>query len=464
MATTPSTPVRQEPTQQVPRRSLVDRVVEFFSRLVARYLPDPMTIAILITVATLVLAVVVQRVSITDAVRYWGDGFWDLLAFTMQMAAILITGYLLARAPIVDRLLDRLALWIPSPRTAIIAATLVGTVGSYVNWGFGLVAGSLVAQKLALHVRGLHYPLAIAAAYSGFCMYGVGVSGSIPLTVATPGHFLEDAMGVIPTSETSFSGPLLTMSILVMVTMPLFNAWLHPKNPKDVVEIDPATVPAVSAPPGVDATTTVGERINRSRWIVVVIGGLAIAYLGIYIADGGSVNLNTVNFAFLFLGILLMGSVSRFVSVVGDAAKVAAGVIIQYPFYAGIMAILVGSGLVVSFAEMFVGISTAESLPFWSFLSAGIINIAMPSGGGQWAVQGPVMVEAANALGASLPQVSMAVALGDQWTNAIQPFWILPVLAISKLKLKDVMGYLVVILGYLTVVFGATVLAWSYLG
>ena len=442
----------------------MNALANFFTRLVNRYMPDPLVIAIGLTVLTLILAVLVEGASPLDATRYWGDGFWNLLAFSMQMTVILLAGYILARTPFVDGMLDRIAATVQTPFAAIVVATLVGTIGSWLNWGFGLVIGSIVAQKLALNVRGLHYPLVIAAAFSGFSVYGIGLSGSVPLLIATEVHFLQDRMGLVPLSETIFSAPLLIASALVVFTLPLFNAWLHPKNAKDIVEIDPGTV-AVPFEPSLDGRqdVTLADRMNHSKVVGVVIGLLGLVYVGLHFIEGGSLDLNTVNFIFLFLGILLFASPARYLAALGEGVKIVSGIIIQYPFYAGIMGILVGSGLVVSFAELFVRISTAETLPIWSFVSGGLINILAPSGGGQWAVQGPVVIEAARELNASFAATALGVQVGDQWTNMIQPFWVLPVLAISKLKLRDVMGYMVLILGYLGIIFGGTIWVWGYL-
>jgi Short chain fatty acids transporter len=203
--------------------------------------------------------------------------------------------------------------------------------------------------------------------------------------------------------------------------------------------------------------------MNHSKVTGIVIGALGLFYVGLRFSDGGSLDLNTVNFIFVFLGILLFASPARYLAALAEGVKIVSGIIIQYPFYAGIMGVLVGSGLVVSFAELFVRISTAETLPIWSFISGGLINILAPSGGGQWAMQGPVVIEAARELNASLAATALGVQVGDQWTNMIQPFWILPALAISKLKLRDVMGYMVLILGYLGLIFGGTIWIWGYL-
>src|SRR5699024_9658835 len=194
------------------------------------------------------------------------------------------------------------------------------------------------------------------------------------------------------------------------------------------------------------AEQTFAVRMNNSYILGISIGVLGLIYTIAHFIQGSSLDLNTINFTMLFLGILLMGKPQRYLNAVAEGIKTVAGIVLQYPFYAGIMGILVGSGLIATFSNWFISFSTAETLPFWSLISAFFINILAPSGGGQWAVQGPVMVQAALDLGASIKQTAMAVMLGDAWNNMVQPFWILPVLAISKLPLRAVMGYMVVIM------------------
>lgn len=160
-------------------------------------MPDPFVFAIGLTLLTFILALLIEDISFTKLTTAWGDGFWDLLAFTTQMAVILVFGYVLATAPATDKLLNKIASKVKSPKTAVIVATLVGAIGSYLNWGFGLVVGGIIAKKLAIRVKGVHYPLIIAAAYSGFTFYGLGLSASIPILISTPGHFLEGKWGLL---------------------------------------------------------------------------------------------------------------------------------------------------------------------------------------------------------------------------------------------------------------------------
>ncbi|QDY70637.1 short-chain fatty acid transporter [Qingshengfaniella alkalisoli] len=436
-------------------------LAEFFTRIVNRYMPDPLVVAIILTALTAVFAMLSQGVGFIEVSRYWGDGFWNLLAFTMQMTVILLAGYILARTPAVDKLMDKVVAGITTPRAAVIAATLFGGVGSWLNWGFGLVIGTLIAQKLGRKVPGLHYPLVIAAGYSGFAVYGVGLSGSVPLLLNTPGHFMEDTIGIIPLADTIFSPYVITMNLILLVTLPFFNAMLHPKSAESIIEAHPEPETPIAQTNSEERTFA--ERLNHSPVLGLGMGLFGLFYAVLYLVDGGGITLNFVNLLFLFLGMTLFVTPSRFLAAVQDGVKVVSGIIIQYPFYAGILAILAGSGLIVTFSNWFVSISSAETLPISSFFSAGLINIFVPSGGGQWVIQGPIMMDAAARLGASIPATALAVQIGDQWTNMVQPFWLLPALAISGLKLKHLMGYMVVILFYLGAVFLSTIAIWGFL-
>jgi short-chain fatty acids transporter len=446
----------------------MNKITSFFTELMRRYLPDPFVFAIALTFLAIFLAVVVEGQAPLDSLMHWGDGFWSLLAFTTQMAVILAMGYVLATSPLVDRLLDAIVLRIATPRVAIIVATLVGGVGSYLNWGFGLVVGGIVARKLAMHVRGVHYPLIIAAAYSGFTFYGLGLSATIPVLISTPGHPLQKSMGLIGLGETIFSWPILLTTLVVLVTLPLLNAALHPKPGQPVTEIDASQYATKEqSDPGVDgllADNTLATRLNNSTLLSLAVGLMGLTYVGVSFLRGASLDLNKVNFLILFLGILLLRTPAQYIAKLNEGIKTISGILLQFPFYAGIMAIMAGSGLVDSLSKVFVGVANQQSLPFWGLISSFVINFFAPSGGGHWTIQGPFMIEAARTLNSSLAQTSMAVMLGNAWNDLVQPFWILPALALSRLKLKDVMGYSVISMFWVGAIYIIAVLLWGYLG
>ncbi|WBX87955.1 short-chain fatty acid transporter [Achromobacter mucicolens] len=444
----------------------MNKLASFFTELMRKYLPDPFVFAIALTLLTVLLAMGIEGQSIGDVTRAWGKGFWSLLAFTTQMAVILAMGYVLATAPLTDRMLNRIVSHVHKPHTAIIVATLVGGIGSYLNWGFGLVIGGIVAKKLALKVKGVHYPLIIAAAYSGFTMYGLGLSASIPVLVATPGHPTAAQMGTIPLSQTIFSVPMLITSLVIIITLPLLNAWLHPKKGEAIVEVDPnidRDANASNAAEDMLEKGTLASKLNNSRLLSLLIGALGAAYVVFHFMDGGSLDLNLINFIILFLGIILLGTPAAYVAKLTEGIKTISGIILQYPFYAGIMAIMAASGLVTSISKVFVDVATPETLPFWGLISSFVINFFAPSAGGHWVIQGPFMIDAAKEIGSALNQTTMAVMLGNAWNDLVQPFWILPALALSKLKLRDVMGYTVIMMLWVGVIHITAVLAWGYL-
>jgi len=407
-------------------------------KMVERYLPDPYIFVLLLTLIAAIAAIAIERQTPLAVLRFWGDGFWGLLTFSMQMLLVLVTGFMLASSPPVKRLLQRLASTAKTPGGAIILVTLVSLTASWINWGFGLVVGALFAKELARLVR-VDYRLLVASAYSGFVVWHGGLAGSIPLTIATEGHFAADDIGVISTGSTVFAFFNLAIVACLFISIPLVNRLMLPDE-KDSVYVDSKLLD--DEPEAKSRITRPAEKLENSTTLAWLVGIPGLLFLiDHFLLRGGSLNLNIVNFLFLFLAIVLHRTPRNLLTSLQEAIKGGAGIVIQFPFYAGIMAIMVESGLAQSMSEWLVSFATETSLPFWSFISAGIVNLFVPSGGGQWAVQAPVMLPAAEALGADISRVAMAVAWGDAWTNLLQPFWALPVLAIAGLKAKDIMGF-----------------------
>ncbi|OJF70850.1 short-chain fatty acid transporter [Alteromonas sp. V450] len=419
---------------------MLNRASKPFVKLVERYLPDPYIFVLLLTLITFTFAVIIQNQSPLTTIQQWGDGFWGLLTFSMQMLLVLVTGFMLACTPLVKALLEKLANLAKSAGSAIVLVTVVSLIASWINWGFGLVVGALFAKALARKVT-VDYRLLVASAYSGFVVWHGGLAGSVPLTIATPGHFSEAQIGVVSTSETIFSGFNLLLLATMFVIIPLVNRLMLPSKSESVIvdseKLQDSALPSAS-------NERPADKLENSKVLGLLVGFAGLAYLTHYFVSGGGLNLNIVNTLFLFLAIVLHGTPRNVLHSLQQAVQGGSGIIIQFPFYAGIMAVMVQSGLAQTMSQWLISFATAESLPVWSFVSAGIVNIFVPSGGGQWAVQAPVIVPAAIELGAEINKVAMAVAWGDAWTNLIQPFWALPVLAIAGLKAKDVMGFCLV--------------------
>ncbi|AXI38315.1 short-chain fatty acid transporter [Bacillaceae bacterium ZC4] len=423
-------------------------LTSFFNRVVQRYLPDALLFAIILTFLVYLLGVFFTDNSPVDMVTHWGLGFWDLLEFTMQMTLVVVTGYILANTPVIKRFLAKVSTFARTPVHAVMLVTIVSLIACLINYGFGLVIGALFAIHVAKYVPSVDYRILIASAYSGFLIWHGGFSGSIPLTIATPGHFLEESMGVIPVTKTLFSPTNLFIVIALLIILPLFNRYLL-KNAESQLEDRTKWVIPNEEAAAVEHVTpmTPAEKLENSRTISLIIGIMGITFIVYhFVVNGFNLNINIVNFIFLFLGILLHQTPKRFLDTVANGVKNASGIIIQFPFYAGIMGMMIHSGLSEQIALWFVSVSTEQTLPYLSFLSAGLINIFVPSGGGQWAVQGPIMIQAAMELGADPAKTAMGVAWGDAWTNMIQPFWALPILAIAGLHIRDIMGFCVMIL------------------
>ncbi|MFZ8169344.1 short-chain fatty acid transporter [Alteromonas macleodii] len=419
---------------------MLNRASKPFVKLVERYLPDPYIFVLLLTLITFAFAVVIQNQSPLTTIQQWGDGFWGLLTFSMQMLLVLVTGFMLACTPLVKALLERLASLAKSPGSAIVLVTLVSLIASWINWGFGLVVGALFAKALARKVS-VDYRLLVASAYSGFIVWHGGLAGSVPLTIATPGHFSEAQIGVVGTGETIFSGFNLLLLAIMFVIIPLVNRLMLPPESESII-VDSAKLKDEALPSATNERPA--DKLENSKVLGLLVGFAGLAYLTNYFVSGGGLNLNIVNTLFLFLAIVLHGTPRNVLHSLQQAVQGGSGIVIQFPFYAGIMAVMVQSGLAQTMSEWLISFASAESLPVWSFISAGIVNIFVPSGGGQWAVQAPVILPAAAELGAEINRVAMAVAWGDAWTNLIQPFWALPVLAIAGLKAKDIMGFCLV--------------------
>ncbi len=446
-----------------PLNRLMRALAAPFVALMQRFMPDAFIFAGLLTLLTFGLCIGLTEASFQQTAEAWGNGFWKLQTFAAQMAMILITGLVLAQTPLVQRLVNWLVERISSPAQAYSLVCGVAALTSLLSWGVSLVFGAILAREVARvclqRKIPVHYPLLVASAYAGFVIWHQGLSSSIALAIATPGHFLEDKMGVIPVSETLFSTPNIVIALSVLVTLPFLMMLLRP--PSDACLALPENLAqAQKGKSTQDASVAHEEKtpasyLNNARAINLLIAAAGLAYLWIYffMRDGG-LTLNVINFIFLIAGLLLTRSPLHYVELAMSEGRGIVAILLQFPFYAGIMGLMVDTGLAKIFADWFASIATAQTLPFWAMISGGLINLFVPSGGGQWAVQGPVLIEAAQTLNADMARVAMGVAIGDQWTNLLQPFWAIPVLAIVGLKVRDIMGYTVIAFFWTGLIFG----------
>jgi len=429
---------------------MLNRLAGFFVRVVERWMPDPFLFCVLLTVLCYGLALALTRTGPLALVTHWYGGLWEILPFAMQMVLILLTGYTLASSRAVKRGLEWLAGLPRSPGGAIVLLTVAAALAALLHWGFALVASALLARAMGRKVAGCDFGFLVAGAYSGFVIWGSGLSSSIALVSATAGsemNFIARYTGIesVALSETLLSPMNLALVGGTLVLLPLMFYWMQPRGAQVR-----AAAPALLAEPeeesraAVPAPLTPAVRLERSPTVLYVLVALGGVFLIRHFATQGfALDLNVVILLFLVLGMALHGRPADYVRAFNRAARVAGPLALQYPLYGGIMGMMRDSGLAGVISEGFVSFSTPETFPFFCFLSAVIINFFIPSGGGHWVVQGPFLVPAAQALGVAPAVTAMAVAFGDQTANMVQPFWALPILAIANLNVRDIMGYCV---------------------
>jgi short-chain fatty acids transporter len=417
----------------------------FFTVIVQRFLPDPFVFALLLTLILFLAGIGFTPHGPLEMVQFWGNGFWNLLAFAMQMSLILVTGHALASSPFVRRWLKSLAGIAKTPAQGVILVTLSSAIACFINWGFGLIVGALFAKEVAKRVKGSDYRLLIASAYIGFLTWHGGLSGSVPLMAATKGNPMEKTTGLIPLTQTIFTSYNMFITIALIIVLPIMTKLMMPK-PHEVVAIDPKLLEEDDAASAAElpANRTLAVKMENSKIITYLIVALSYIYIiYFFVTKGFKVDVNMVNLIFFATGMLLHGTPSSYMNAVANAARGTAGILIQFPFYAGIQGMMEMSGLGGMITNAFVSISNVHTFPFFAFLSSGVINFFVPSGGGHWVVQGPFIMPAAHALGVHPGLAAMSIAYGEAWMNMAQPFWALPALAIAGLGVRDIMGYCV---------------------
>ena len=449
------------------RSSGLSAVMRPINSVVERFIPSALVFAIVLTFIVAILALILTETGPVDVVKGWGEGLSGLLAFMTQMALILLLGHTLANTGPVRRLLASLG---GLPKTALQAylfVFLVAAVACLITWGLGLVVGVLLAVEVAKQGRekglNLHFPMLVAAGYSGYVIWHMGYSGSGTLAAATEGSFIAEQLGeTIPISETTFAWWNLVTILATILVVGVGLALVAPRAGDKITELkadarfdDDVVV--------YDEVVTPADRLDASRVVTLLVGLALVAYLVIHYAEGGTATLDIVNWTFLALIFLLVRNPLELIGLVKNAASNVGEILLQFPLYAGIMGIMATSGLITVFSDFMVETAGPSTFGVLVFLSAGVVNFFVPSGGGQFAVQGPVMLDAGGRLGVDPSVTIMAIAYGDQWTNMIQPFWALPVLAISGLKIRDILGYTMITMLASGLVFAATMLllGWS---
>jgi len=426
---------------------MINRILMFFVNLMQKYLPDPFSIAWIISLVVVVMAMTITHKGPIEIVNYWGQGFFDILAFSMQMTLVIVTGYALASARIVRSFLQSIARIPRTPWQTVLFIGFVSMALYYLNWGLGLIAGGLLAREAAKLHPDVDFRLMVAAAFSGIIITHGGLSASVPLLINTKGHFLEKEMGLVPLSQTIFHPQALFITITLAIVIPFVLILMIPKK-EDTILADPAllqdepTAPATAAP----VKKQLADHVENSRVLNYILGLMGLVYLVYYFGRNGfNLNLNILIFTFLILGILAHGTLINYSRAIGKGSGTAAGIILQYPFYAGIMGIMKGTGLVFVISDWLLKMSSYKTFELACYLSSLIISVFIPSAGGHWVVQAPFMLPAAAQLGVEPWKVAMGVAWGESIWNVVCPFWALPLLAIANISIRDLIGFSVLL-------------------
>ena len=438
-------------------------ITKKFEKIFKTLLPAPFTIAVLLTFFTFVLALWItdpksNQIHIVELLLYWEKGIWNspLLVFAMQMMLMLVLGHTLALSNPISKIISKGVRYCTNTANSAAIITFFTILVSLFNWGLGLIFGAIFARKAGEHASKnnieLNYPLIGAAGYSGLMVWHGGISGSAPIKIAEKGHFLVDKIDVISQSETIFSTMNISISIILLITLPLLMYYLGKKNPGETIILS-------SNKQEDPSKNTEVQKLDQSVFLAWGFGGTIIFYAfykAIIMPETITLSIitpNYINLVLLGIAIIMHKSFFAFLKAVDNAISGASGILIQFPLYFGIMGIMNYSGMVGIMSNFFVNIANETTFPIFTFISAGIVNVFVPSGGGQWAVQGPIIVDAATQLGVSIPKSVMALAYGDQLTNMLQPFWALPLLGITGLKAKEILPYTLILLVVGSIIF-----------
>ena len=418
-----------------------------------RNMPNPYLFAVILTFIAYIMGWILTDNGPMDMIKHWYDGFWKYLKFAMQMVLILVTGHALAIAPGVHPFLKRLARFPKTEGQAVLMTAYVATIITYFHWGLGLIVAAIFAREVAkagyakkLHI---HYPLLAAAAYTGQMVWHIGPSTSAGLLSATEGHVFEKIFGVIPITQSVFTPYAIMLAIMLcLIVIPITMWMMTPKDPEECKGIDAFVPMDVEDEIVEDTSSSADEKkgfasmIENSAIISYLIGVAGVVYIIYYFATKGvSLNLNIFNFIFLIAGIILHRTPIRYVHAITTATPGSSGIILQFPFYAGIMGMISYSGLAVIITTWFLGFASAATFPIIAWITGGIVNIFIPSGGGEWGVIGGIIGQISLDLGVPVGKSIVAYGCGDMWTNMFQPFWAIALLGITGLRARDIMGY-----------------------
>jgi short-chain fatty acids transporter len=431
---------------QSPENTALARLGLRLSNWFEKWFPDAFALA-LAAVAIVFVATLLAGSTVLDSAQRFGAGFWDLTTFTMQMSMIVVTGYAVATAPPVYRIIRWLA---QAPSTGPGAAAYVGLfsmLSSLLSWSFSLIFSALLAREVAQRVRGADYRAIGAAAYLGVgSVWALGLSSSAALIMAAPASLpdaIERISGVIPLSQTlGLWQSVLIAALLIVVSMAI--SYYSAPNAAHAKSMGDMGVSYAAATNDIGKRTTPGEWLEYSPLLTIVVTILGGGFLVREVMTSGPsvlLQLNHYIFMFLIVGLLLHWRPKSFVQAIAASVTPVGGILIQYPMYAGIVRMLTESGLAEDLSHFFVSISNQHTYPVMVGIYSAFLGLFIPSAGGKWLIEAPYMLDAANQLQVHLGWVVQTYNATEALANLIHPFWMLPLVGILGLKARDIVGY-----------------------
>ncbi|MGA3089532.1 MAG: TIGR00366 family protein [Terriglobales bacterium] len=413
-----------------------------------RWFPDPLIFALLGIVVVFIVGLVLRQSPAKLAIQ-GGKNFWSLVPFTMQMMMIIVGGYVVASTPLVYRAIRALAGMAKTPRRAIALVALFSMLTSLISWGLSLVFSGLFVRELAHRVKGLDYRAAGAAAYLGLgAVWAMGLSSSAAMQMATKSAIpssLFSISGLIPLTETLFLWQSMVTTLILIVLSVAIAYWSTP-SAENARTAESYGIPYEPIRSSLEERSKPGEWLEYSPLLTILVAAL----LGWYLVDvlrtspqgaWAALDLNTYNLIFLTVGLLLHWRPKRFLRAVVECIPATGGVLIQFPFYAVIFGMIVGTGIADSLAKLFASISTHSTYPLLVAMYSATLGVFIPSGGSKWVIEAPYVLQAANLHQVHLGWVVQIYNASEALPNLVNPFWMLPLLGILKLKARDIVGY-----------------------
>lgn len=420
------------------------RLSKKFQFAADRIIPDSFVFCVILTLLAFIASLAMTPAGPEKIVLGWYNGLWTMIAFAFQMSFMVVCCGAAAKAPLVEKFLSRAAQIPKTPSAAMVLLLVFGFISSLINWAFSTILTPIFAMQLSRNVKGLHFPLMIAAGYTTMVLGQTWCpSASLYALVATKGHFLEKSIGTFSQDVTVYN-PVNTVLFFILVATVIFLGVFTRPPENEVIMYNPGVEEKVVAVQE-EAEVTLADKMNGSRILMLIIGAAGLFVIGDSILKKGimkSLDFNFVIFLFLTLNAFLYNTPKKFVDAFKDTMRSASEVMLQFPFYGGIMGMMMASGLGKVLADFLIRIASQDTIYMYSFLSAAFVNLFIPSQGGQWIVQGPILMEAGKAMNANLPLIMNAFVSGDEVTNLLQPLYVIPALALVGMKLKEVWGFM----------------------